>query len=91
MKQSDVSLIDHILKVNPAEAQETMKRVKEWKETHGQGFAETEQGASSWRGDIPVPVLKAIEAKYGRQIWKNKKFLREFFDTYKAFRMCEKY
>jgi hypothetical protein len=41
--------------------------------------------------NLPAIVVHWITIKYGKDIWRNKKFIKELWETYSIFRSCERY
>jgi hypothetical protein len=41
--------------------------------------------------NLPPTVVHWLTIKYGKNIWRDKKFVQQLWDTYKVFRACERY
>jgi hypothetical protein len=83
--------LDKLLIVNEAEAKQVVEQVKERREQQLNKFGATEDLSQRSLGEIPPHIYWGMVRKFGKDIWADKKFRKEFFDTYSVFRVAEKY
>jgi hypothetical protein len=83
--------INMILKCTPEEAKSVMEEAKRRRAANIKSTGASKTNAQRSLSCIPQTVYWALTLKYGKHIWSDKKFMKEFWDTYDMFRACEKY
>lgn len=83
--------IDKLLKVSEKEAEQVMQEAARRRARNVKATGASESMTNRSLSMIPDTVYWGLTLKYGKGIWSDKKFLKEFWDTYAAFRTCEKY
>ena len=53
-------------------------------------FCSLESNSGRLLGTLPVSVYNYLLVKYGKERMRDKKFMREVFDTLKVFKSCER-
>ena len=68
-----------------------IKEIKEDRDQNLNKYGATKSGTSRADVSIPSSIYWHMVRKYGKDIWKDPKFQKQFRDTFKAFRMWEKW
>lgn len=83
--------IKHLLTSGGDTVENQLKSIRDERNSQDNEFAENKSGSMRHEVSLPPKVYWYLTFKYGKQIWKNKKFMRELWDTWKVFRIAERY
>jgi len=70
---------------DPQDVKDTLEAVKRIKEDKHNKLCTTKDLSNMHMGNMPVELLRYMEKKYGKDVVNTKKFMREFFATFKVF------
>lgn len=84
--------INFILKhASQDEVKNAINDAQEARETATNEFNTSASKVNRQTLKLPPTVVHWITIKYGKEIWRDKKFIKELWDTYKVFRACERF
>lgn len=83
--------IKEIMELDGISFKDHLKSLKETRGMQNNEFASTKSKASRLTVSLPPNVYWWLTFKYGKNIWKDDKFIKELWDTWKVFRMAERY
>ena len=84
-------VVKHIMQASGDDVKQTLAEIKEIREGKRRPLAQTQSGTSRLEMEIPIPVYVYFQRKYGMDIWKDKKFREDFFKTFKAFAIADRW
>jgi len=83
--------ISQILKITPEETKAAIEDARAARELARNDFNANSSKTVRQALKLPPKLEWFITWKYGKDIWQNKKFMKELWDTLKVFRACEKF